>query len=104
MTNTIEQSAAGHGGPEHTTVRVKVKYAASGKPYENPAVAKEQTIGALKLLVLAHFGLVEGANAGGATYVLLHARQELSLDQTVGAVAGAAEALELTLSQILVQG
>ena len=88
-------------------INVTVVYIAAPKPFEQKDAPADETLAVLKALVLAAFGLKEGATPDGdtVTYRLYHQNQPLdNLDQTIGTVAGHAGALALKLSQQITKG
>ncbi len=93
---------------KHDTLKeVSVTYPAARKPFEEKDVPRSETVGTLKAAVLKAFGLTEGTSPDGTTttYRLYHGKQPLDdLSQTLGNVAGEADALHLKLAQEITQG
>jgi hypothetical protein len=87
-------------------LHVTVTYPSAVRPFQgefDPAT----TVGALKMRVLDAFGLTEGTMPDGTTvtYTLYHQKTPLeTLGQTLGEIAGHAQALELKLAQEITQG
>jgi hypothetical protein len=92
---------------DDTLNEVTVTYPAACKPFEEKDAARSETIATLKAAVLKAFGLSEGTSPDGTTttYRLYHGKQPLEdLNQTLGTVAGNADALHLKLAQQITQG
>ena len=89
-----------------TTLNVTVTYPATGKPFQDKSASAAETLGSLKTRVLTKFGLKEGEESGNqVSYVLMRGKERLEdLTVTLAALAGAASALSLKLSQQIVQG
>ncbi len=89
-----------------TTLNVTVTYPAAGKPFQDKSTSPAETLGSLKVRVLAKFGLKEGEEGGNqVTYVLMQRKDRLEeMSVTLGVLAGDANALSLKLSQQIVQG
>jgi hypothetical protein len=88
-------------------LHVTVTYPAARHPYQQKDVPRAETVGALKAAVLKAFGLTEGTSPDGTTttYTLYHHKQALeNLSETLGAVAGDANELNLKLAQQITQG
>lgn len=87
-------------------IHVTVHYVAAEKPFKKDA-DRNETVGQLKTEALKAFGLTEGPGPDGTTitYTLYHDKSPLeNLNETLGAVAGVREALELKLVQQITQG
>lgn len=93
---------------QHTTLsEVTVTYVAAPKPYKQKDVPRTEPVGTLKQAVLTFFHLTEQTAPDGTvtTYTLYHGKQPLeNLAQTLGDVAGSADALQLKLVQEIRQG
>jgi hypothetical protein len=90
-----------------TRLNVVVHYIAAPGPFTDHDADLAETVGHLKVRVLAAFGLQEGStpDGGSVTYRLYHDKTPLDdLSQTLGQVAGDKKVLQLKLSQTLVQG
>lgn len=95
------------GRPAHTTLKVKVKYAAAAKPFEDESADRNETTNSLKARALTAFGLREESLPDGnvVTYKLYHGKEELTDEsRTLGDIAGQAHAVEFKLSQFIRQG
>jgi len=90
----------------HETLNVKVRYAASGKPYVNPKANPDETLAALKQQVLQFFGLVEGEVDGGRkVYFLTYGGvQQTDLSIQLKQLAQGEHHLELNLIEQFIQG
>src|SRR5947209_14008217 len=94
-------------GKSEATLKVIVTYPAAKKPFEDHDVSQTETVGQLKSIVLAAFGLTEGQSVDGKTftYTLYHHKTPLdNLSETLGQIAGDKPTLELKLSQQVTQG
>jgi hypothetical protein len=90
-----------------TTLNVVVHYAAAGDPFKDHHADPSKTVGQLKQRVLDFFQLTEGGAADGSvtTYTLYKQKEALTdLGGTLGDLVGHGKALELKLSQQIVQG
>jgi len=91
---------------EKERLQVVVHYVAAGEPFKDH-VDPNETVGQLKIRVLAAFGLTEGQNPEGnmATYTLYHDKTPLeNMSLTLGSLAGDKKVLQLKLSQQITQG
>jgi hypothetical protein len=92
--------------PPNQELRVVVHYPPAAQPYRKHAPPTE-TVGELKTDVLNAFGLKEGPQPDGSnvTYTLYHGKTALeNMAETLGALAGHSEELQLKLSQQITQG
>lgn len=88
-------------------IHITVTYPAAGKPFQDDSASFEETLQSLKDRVLDAFGLKEGQTPDGnvATYTFYRGKDPLSdLTQTIGDISGGKPALQLKLSQQIVQG
>jgi len=102
---TVEASSKDSG--HHRTINLNVTYTAAAKPYHEPEAPFDETLAAVKANALNAFHLTEGPLPDGRvrTFKLFHGRDELlDLSKTVGELAGHAEALDLKLTEYIVQG
>jgi hypothetical protein len=89
-----------------TKLEVVVHYVAAEHPFKEDA-PPEETVGQLKMQVLAAFGLTEGQMPDGntVTYTLYHGKTPLeNMGQTLGELAGHQHVLQLKLIQQITQG
>jgi hypothetical protein len=89
-----------------TMLKVIVHYPTAATPFK-AELDRTETVGQLKVAVLKAFGLTEGQLPGGnvATYTLYHGKTPLeNPNETLGAVVGHGEELQLKLAQQIVQG
>jgi hypothetical protein len=102
--NTIASSSEQNA--HHETLNVKVRYAASGKPYVNPKANPDETLATLKQQVLQFFGLVEGEVDGGRKeYILTYQGvQQTDLSVKLGQLANGEHHLEMNLIEQFIQG
>jgi hypothetical protein len=102
--NTIASSSEQNA--HHETLTVKVRYAASGKPYVDPKASSNETLATLKQQVLVFFGLVEGNVDGGHKVYVLTSQgvQQTDLSVQLGQLAQGAHHLELNLIEQFIQG
>jgi hypothetical protein len=100
IATTSEQSA------RHETLNVKVRYAASGKPYVDPKASPSETLATLKQQVLHFFGLVEGDVDGGRKeYILTYQGiQQTDLSMRLEQLAHGEHHLEMNLIEQFIQG
>jgi hypothetical protein len=96
----------GQRTPSHTTIALKVRYLAAGKPYVDPKAQQSETLTAIKPLVLDFFGLVEGAVDGGTkTYnFVLNDEVLTNLSATLVSLAEGKHELKLDLVERFEQG
>jgi len=93
--------------PHPQTLKLKVTFVAAGRPFEDDATSRSETIGQLKPRVLTAFGLQEGAEPDGTqvTYTLHFERQLLDNPSiTLGSLAGDKDHLHLKLGKQVTQG
>ena len=92
---------------DRENLHIVVNYVAAEKPYNNEE-SRGETVGQLKSKVLNAFGLTDEGPAGGGTtivYTLYYEKKPLeNLSETLGAIAGQKEGLEMNLSKKVVQG
>jgi hypothetical protein len=102
--NTIASSSEQNA--HHETLNVKVRYAASGKPYVDPKASPDETLATLKQQVLQFFGLVEGEVDGGRKeYILTYQGvQQTDLSIRLGLLAQGEHHLEMNLIEQFIQG
>ena len=97
-----------HDGQPHTALAiVTVTYVAAPKPFDQEDVARSESLGTVKHEALQFFHLTEGTSPDGTatTYTLYHDKKPLeNLNETLGDVAGHADALHLKLVQEIKQG
>jgi hypothetical protein len=89
-----------------TKLHVTVHYIAAAEPFRTWA-ERSETVGQFQPQVLEAFGLSEGPTPGGGmiTYTLYHGKTALTNPaETLGAVAGHHEELQLKLVQEITQG
>ncbi len=87
-------------------LNVVVHFVAAEQPFKDDR-DRQETVGALKAVVLDFFGVKEGQSADGNAYVftLFHDRTPLEDPlQQLGAVAGDKHVLQLKLAQQVTQG
>lgn len=104
MTVQLHESAAESAVPAH--LEISVRFPAATKPFIDPQANLEETVGMLKMRVLAAFGVSEASGPDGLTLYFLYlgnTRLE-NPSQTLGELAGDEHALKLKLVQQLVQG
>jgi len=90
----------------HTRLEVVVHYVAAERPFKEHA-APHETVGQLKVRVLAAFGLTEGQTPDGntVTYTLYHDKTPLeNMNEPLSEVARHEHVLQLKLVQQIVQG
>lgn len=88
-------------------LHVKVVYASAVDPYNEPHVDPDTTVGTLKGVVLAFFGLTEGNRPDGsvATYTLFAGKTALEdLSQPLGSIHPCEKKLDLKLGEQITQG
>lgn len=85
---------------------LKVTYPAAGEPFHQKDAPSDETLGALKPMVLNFFGLKEGEQGGQQIdYVFFKGKDRLTdLSVTLGALAEGTNSLALKLSQQIIQG
>ena len=90
----------------HDTPVLRVRYLPVPKPYVEPKTRGAETLSELKLLMLTHFGLVEGeANGGRKEYAFAaHGLIQTNLGETLAALAAGKQNLELNLLEQFIQG
>lgn len=90
----------------HNTLVVMVRYITSRKQFVDPQVRQEETLSALKPLVLGFFELVEGSVEGGTkTYQFaLEGIVQTNLEATLGSLANGKHELKLDLIERFEQG
>lgn len=100
------QTAGDDVAHHHDTLVLHVRYLASPKPYVDPKARLTETLGALKPVVLKHFGLVEGPVDGGRKEYAFSAHGVIQSDmaKTLGSLAQGKHQLELKLLEQFVQG
>jgi hypothetical protein len=89
-----------------TVLHVVVHYLAAEQPFKTDA-SSDETVGHLKIRVLAAFGLTEGPTPDGnqATYTLYDQKTPLeNPNQALGDLAGHQHTLQLKLVQQIIQG
>lgn len=89
------------------TTRIIVVYPAAREPFRDEEASSNESLQSLKERVLAAFSLKEGQSGDGnvTTYTFYRGNDPLSdLTKTIGEVSGGKPALELKLSQQIVQG
>jgi hypothetical protein len=104
MTTQMHESVAEHAVPAH--LEISIRFPAATKPFVDPHASRTETVGALKVRVLAAFAVSENSGPDGQTLYFLYygdARLEDS-SQTLGEIAGDKHALKLKLVQQLIQG
>jgi hypothetical protein len=90
--------------PVTETIEVTVAFPLSGRDTFHGRYARNDTVGTVRAAAMSHFGVAEEP---GTRYYLTDDRnddRELSDSETIGTVAGQAEAVHLTLVKDLVQG
>lgn len=88
-------------------LRVVVHYPPAAEPFRDNDAAPTETVGELKAEVLTAFGLKEGPQPDGSnvTYTLYLGKTALeNMAETLGALAGQSEELQLKLAQQITQG
>lgn len=96
-----------HKHPHPDTLKLQVTFVASGKPFDDDAASRSETIGQLKARVLMAFGLQETTEPDGTqvTYTLHFEKQLLDNPSvTLGSLAGDKDHLHLKLGKQIVQG
>jgi hypothetical protein len=85
---------------------LRVRYLASPKPFVQAKAPHEETLAALKPVVLHHFGLVEGPVDGGRKEYAFsaHGIIQSNLGETLGHLAHGKDELELKLLEQFIQG
>lgn len=84
-----------------TEIRVTVTFPITKKgPFEE-RVARDTTVGAVRMAAMRHFGVQDDSQF---TYVLAHDGVEQDNGRTVAEVAGDAEAVKFTLVKKITQG
>ena len=89
------------------TLNVTVVYAAAPRPFQDHDASRDETLSSLKGRAMTAFGLTEGGQPDGTQvqYKLYHGKEELTdLSQTLGSVAGPANAVQFKLAQVVTQG
>lgn len=102
--NTTTATSEQHA--HHETLNVKVRYAASAKPYVDHKANSNESLATLKQKVLNHFGLVEGDVDGGRkVYILTYQGvQQTDLSVQLGQLAEGKHHLEMNLIEQFIQG
>jgi hypothetical protein len=88
-------------------LRVVVHYPPAAQPFRKNGADPSETEGQLKVEVLGAFGLKEGPQPDGTniTYTLYEGKTALeNAAETLGALAGQSEELQLKLAQQITQG
>lgn len=90
----------------HNTLVVMVRYITSRKQFVAPQARQEETLSALKPLVLGFFELVEGSVEGGTkTYQFaLEGIVQTNLEATLGSLANGKHEIKLDLIERFEQG
>lgn len=86
------------------TIEVTVAFPLSGRDTFHSRYARNDAVGTVRTAAMNHFGVMEEP---GTRYYLTddrHNDRELPDSETIGTVAGQAEAVHLTLVKDLVQG
>src|SRR5439155_10121604 len=99
----------GEGGAMAVEMKLKilVHYPAAEEPFKDDHASPTETVGQLKVRVLAAFGLVEETTPEGniVTYVLYHEKMALEdPGQTLDSLAADKKVLQLKLAQQITQG
>lgn len=104
MNTQNQETAANHAAPAH--LEVSIRYPAATKPFVDPHASPSETVGALKVRVLAAFEVTETSGPDGQTLFFLYFGDERIDDPSrmLGQIAGDKHSLKLKLVQQLVQG
>lgn len=104
MKTHTQEAAVQHAAPAR--IEISVRFPAATKPFVDPQANPAETIGALKVRILAAFEVTETSGPDGQTLYFLYFGDNRIDDPslTLGQIAGDKHALKLKLVQQLVQG